>query len=463
MDIQKSPSFKSGMLYGVTAKVQDNTLLNRGLIDIGGCGVPYAIMANNKDERIERIMESSLYFGMSFLTPFIMLPLFNKAFLSRSGIVKNFKNNEKRILEVSKEYLTKDSSYMVEGIRKTAKSLAQRASKSKNKKVLENAKTIEKDFENVLNRFSDKEELRQKLAKVHERVFMSDFLTTTFMWVAAPWITTETSEKRTHRKGFSAKFDLTEDEKVDEAQYKKDKNKRMIITSLIAVVPAVIAPKIVLKGIKSNLKPLLASENIFKKGWGSFLNKIKKNASNFDYTESMFMSKTIFALMWLLCSYPSCLISARDKYERKDRAIRKGSLLAMYFGGDFLVNNISGRLADKYLGTKIMDTDKLKKGAGFFERFKLSIRNFREIPEMKNLDTKTMQKTKNIGAALYWISLLANMGLIGFATPALLNRLLKKSLEKDKAQTISQNNTTVYDKNLSKVFSSFKMKELNQF
>lgn len=435
MKVRETQSFKGMPLYDMTAKVQENTLLNRGLIDIGGCGIPYAIMSNNKDERIERITETSLYFAMSFLTPFIMLPLFNRRFLASNKLVKNFKNNEKRILEVSKEYLSKDADYMVKGIRDTAKKLTTDANKSAKTSEKEKAKTIVSDFENILSRFKDKEELRITLLKTHEGVFRSDFLATCLMWCATPWLFTGLTELRTHRKGFSATYGMMEQKQIDEKEYNKQKHKKMLATVLISVIPALIVPKLVVKAIRDDHTKLLGSKNIIKKASGKFLNSIKKNASNFDYTKAMFMSKTIFASMWLLSSYPVGLVSSRDKYELKDRAIRKGSLLAMYFGGDFLINNITGRISDKYFGTKIMDTEKLKKNAGFIERFKLVPRNFYELPDMKNIDAKTLKKTKTTGAALYWVSLLANMALIGFAVPAFLNKLLKNSIQKDLKQT----------------------------
>lgn len=143
-------------------------------------------MSNNKDEAIERSIMQTLYFSMSFLSPFVLLPFFNKRALKSTGIVKNFKNSEKRILEVSKKYLSKTAQEMVEGIRETAKELS---SKDKN---------IKNDFENILNRYNDKEELRQKLIKAYEKIFRTDYLTTTAMWGLTPWICTETTEKRTH-------------------------------------------------------------------------------------------------------------------------------------------------------------------------------------------------------------------------------------------------------------------------
>lgn len=58
-------SFKG--FYEITTTVQENTLLNRGLLDIGGCAIPQAIMSNNKDEAIERLTGSGLILQCLFV------------------------------------------------------------------------------------------------------------------------------------------------------------------------------------------------------------------------------------------------------------------------------------------------------------------------------------------------------------------------------------------------------------
>ena len=58
-----------------------------------------------------------------------------------------------------------------------------------------------------------------------------------------------------------------------------------------SVIPALVFPKIIMKGIKSG--------------------KLKKHAELFNYTNAMFMSKTIYAMMWL-SDYPNTIIQSRD-------------------------------------------------------------------------------------------------------------------------------------------------------
>lgn len=395
-----------GAFYNGTAYVQEHTLLNRGLIDLGGSAIPHTLLSNTKEEAIERASMGALYFSLSFFTPILLLPLYNKHFLKSNGIIKDFANKkELKIIEVSKKYLTKDNDAMVKGIRETGKKL-----------------NCEKEFEGILNRFKNKDELREKLLKTHESVLRTDFLSTAWMWCATPWIVTEISEAKTHRKGFSATFNMKDDSDIDDKTYKRNKHLKMLGSAIFATVPGLIVPKLVTKGLKGN-----SSNKIL-----SFINK---NPEKFDYAFSVNMSKTLFASMWLLSSYPSKIISSRDGNERKDRACRDGSLLAMYFLGDHLISNIVGRSIDKISGTKIMNDDKFKgKKPNFFEKLTLSIRDFKEIEKMPDISKETLRKTKNAGAAAYWAGMLSNMALIGITLPKIMNWMLKKNVNKELAE-----------------------------
>jgi hypothetical protein len=160
------------------------------------------------------------------------------------------------------------------------------------------------------------------------------------------------------------------------------------------------------------------------------LKKIAKNPHNFDYMSGTNMSKTIYAAIWILSSFPAKLISSRDMNERKDRALRDIGLFTMFFGGDFLISNITGRIADKVFGTRIMDYGD-NKHLDFLQKFKLRMKNFRKLETVKDLSPELLKKTKNIGAGLYWVSLLTNTALIGFALPKVLNKFLRYNITKE--------------------------------
>lgn len=407
-------TFTSGGLYNLTAQVQENTLLNRGLLDVGGYVIPQVIMSNNNDERIERSTIQGLYFVASFMAPFVLLPFFNKRFLAKNNIVKNFKNNERKIIEVSKKYLTKDANYLKQGIYETAELIEKETSKL-GKKI-----EIKKDFENILARYEGKgEKLKNDLIKAHGSVLFADFLSTALMWCATPWIGMQVTKYRTKRSGFSATYGMINEEqsKKNAQKHEQEKKKKLAISAAIALVPSFVFPNLVTKGFKDK---------------SGILSKIvKRIPEQFNYTKGIYISKFIFGAVWLLCDYPSAIVAGRDKYEKRDLAIRGIAGLITFFAGDFVLNNALGRLSDKYLKTEIMDKSKLKPNAGFFKKLALSPKNFAKIEDLNDITPKLLKRTKNVGASIYWLTLLANMAILGFGLPAALNKMLKKSVKAD--------------------------------
>ena len=76
------------------------------------------------------------------------------------------------------------------------------------------------------------------------------------------------------------------------------------------------------------------------------------------------------------------------------------------------------------------------KDLNFLQKFKMPLRNFRTLDEVKDIAPEILKKTKNIGAGLYWFSLLTNTALIGFALPKVLNKFLRHNIEKEKQEEL---------------------------
>ena len=403
---QKQPSFK-GKFYDSTAFIQAHTLLNRGLTNVGGCAIPNAIMSNTKEEALERLGMSAMSVTFAFIMPLFLMPKYNKLFLSKNAIIKNFANNEKKIIQISKEFLIKDKTSFINAIKEAGKNLK-----------------AEKDFENILKRFEGREEqLRQKLLKAHEQILRSDFISTGFLMGSIPWIATSITEHKTGRKGFSATFNMLDEKQISKKELRDKKLKRLFYTVFFAVVPGIIISKAVTAGFMSKSA-----------------NFIKNNAQNFNYTSGVSMSKTINALKWASTGFLAKLPSSRDKYELRDRTAREGATFLMFFGGDFLINNILGQLSDRFFGTKIVNRDKYKgQKISFWKSLTLPTRKFKKIDKLKNVSVETIKRTRNIGAVLYWVSLISNMAVLGFTLPHFMNKLLRHTVEKDKLKQKTNN------------------------
>ena len=111
--------FKGFNIYNTTAYVQDHTLINRGITTLGGSTAPQCMMSNNKYEAQERALMGGIYFVASYLTPILLIPLYNKHFLKNKGITKSLEGVAKRIIEVPKEYLTPNAD-LKKGLSETA-------------------------------------------------------------------------------------------------------------------------------------------------------------------------------------------------------------------------------------------------------------------------------------------------------------------------------------------------------
>lgn len=397
----------SSNLYSISSSIQSNATLNRAVMEVGGIEIPFAIMANNRDERIERFIRASFFVTASFVAPVVTMPLLNKFFTKKANIIKNDK--EVDILRVSKDFLTKDSSKMEEGFRETAKELQL---KDKNK-----FQDVGKHFNNVLARFPDKEVLRRELVKTHNKIFLADFLVASLSAIAVPWVSNFITEKRTKRSGYVGEFKIADENYTDKMSEKHDSLKPAKIGVSVAI-PVLASFGISKTLANSMLKPEEKLGHI-----GKFL---KKNAHMFDYKNTRFMSRAGYFAVMLAGDMPSYMLACRDKHELKMRATGWAFALAMLFGGDFVLNNLIGRASDAKLGTNLMN----KKGyenAGFFKKFLMGANSLDKISQMG----KAAKKTKQAALIMYWGNFALTTIMLGFGLPFVTNRQMKKDVQKD--------------------------------
>lgn len=400
------------MIYGITSSIQNIMVLNKGLLEIGGVAIPNTIMANNKTEARERAEREGLYFALTFLTPLVFLPFFNKSFLKLHKISDKFGGFNDRIMHLSKKYLTKDGKYLEEGMNELLETFKNKA----------NYEKISTAFQNILNKFPDKEVLRKKLIEVHSQVFLSDFITSSLMISSIPWISNLITKKRTRKSGFSAKFKMVDNKKLEEDGKKHEQTKYKKMAAVIGTI--------LVSGIGTYVglrKGMLAGNS------SRFGNIIKKYAHKFDYDQGIFMSRLILLLITLCSDLPSSILSSRDKEEVKYNTARNLVLDGVFFAGDIILNNLAARAIDHFAETKLIDDSKLKEKNTLWNRITCPLRTFKEIDANKiKLDEKTLRKTKVAGVWMFWGNFLLLCGLLGFGLPYVLNKTLRKDINKEK-------------------------------
>lgn len=400
----QKPAFKNSTVFNTMAAVESNILLNKGITDIGGFVIPQAIMSNNRDESIERVFKSMLYFVFTFVSPFLLLPMINKHSLKSNKILNDFAGEQKRILEVPKKYLTKDADEMKIGIKKTAKKLF----------------GDENKFNPTLEKFSNPEELRKKLINAHSKILFTDFLTTNLMVASIPWLGNILTKYRTNRSGYSGTYGLADEDFTKKAAEKHDRTKklRQSATLALALLPALTVPPLLKHGMmKGNQKDA-----------GKILKWFNENASKFDYKDSIFMSRLTAMIMWITSDYFPYQLACRDKYEYRDTVIRGTSIGLVFWGGDLFLKNAFSKFSDKVFKTKLMNNTEKRP-------WRLSeLKNAENIEELKKLPSDILLRTKKAGMGLYMLNLAIVTGTLGFGLPYALNKLLKTKVNEDKAK-----------------------------
>lgn len=408
LNTEQKSSFKG--MYKTTGIIQSNTVMNKAILSLIGFQIPFCLSSNNKYERRERVVQGAWYMGVAYASPFFLLPFINKRVLLKSGITRGLKDRGVEIVRVSKDYLNEDAAKMVKGIKETAKQL------EKNDKF----KGIASDFEIILNKFPDKELLRQKLIGAHKDIFKYDFIFTSVLGGAAmPWISNFFTEITTGRKGYSGEFNMADEKYTDKLASKHEKYKyhKLALSFALAVLPAFILPKYAARAMAKKPAEL--------KGLTKFFNQ---NAKLFDYTDGKFMSLLAYAAMWTLGDFPTYLLATRDKNELEYLAISRSIVGLSFFGGELAMSNWLGRSIDKAFKTELMDKEKLKKATTLEKIFTPA----RSLQTLEKLGKDA--KTKKAAVSMYWGAMLLNAALLGYGIPKTLNVVLKKKVEKDLAK-----------------------------
>lgn len=409
------PINKNLPLYNLTSKIENNAILNRGLMETFGVEIPWTIMGNNKDEKIERLIRAAMYTLASLIIPVISMPFINKLILKNTGIIKNI--GEAAILRVSKKYLTKDADLMLNGFKETAKELA------KNPKF----KDISTHFNNVLDRFPDKEKLRKDLIKAHQHIFSIDFAISSLFTISIPWISNYITEKRTKRSGYVGEFKIADKKYTDKMTQKHEKSKKYKIafSYLLAAIPAFVIPKLLSRAMLSPVSKL-----------GSIGKFFKNKAHLFDYTKAIYMSKAAYAGILAFGDFPTYMLACRDKHELKMRSTAWLYMIAMLFGGDHVLNNATGRLCDKKFGTTLMNREGFEK-AGFFKKLLMSPKRFEKLDLISNVS----KLTKKAALGMYWGNFILTTLLLGFGLPYIQNKMLRKDVKEDQKNIKNQAKT----------------------
>lgn len=392
-DNKYAQTFNGFSPYNSTASFENNVLLNKAVFDVTCSDIPYVIMANNKEERRERINRSILSFSLVFVSPLLFLPFMNRfAMKNIAKLTPKLFSEQYNAVKLSNKYLG-DAKETEKGLKDLSKNL-------------------KLDFNPLINKVSGNyEELRKKIIKAKNMVLGLDFLLITGTFGSIGFFNNWQTRKKTGQKGYSAEMEMADKQIVEKRAEEYDKSSKMRFKLFLAVLAGIVG------GV-----PLLISKGLISKNNNKFSKFIIKHAEKFDYKDAIFMKRLPLAI-GLIGAHTGIVLASRNKTELKDNAIRSSIPLAIFFGGDIVMTSILGRLSDKILKTKIIKTDKTDKN--------LLSRIFPSANSLKELGKTDCKKSKNVALGLFWFNFVFLSALIGFVTPYFINKIIKKDVSQD--------------------------------
>lgn len=386
-NIEKSPlNFKNAGIATAASFLEENVMLNKALLD-ASVDIPFVCLANNRIERKERFRRVATNFVLCFLTPFVTLPLTNRLAMKHiAKMTPKFMSKEANLIQLSNKYL-KNKELTKEGI--------ELLSKEKNT-----------DYSEIIKKFGgDYEKMRTKLINAKNSVLSFDLFFSPGSMVGMAFLNKFLTKKQTKMDGYSAEFELADRETVEKRaeKYKKHETLRegIALGSILALTALPIAIR---KG--------LATPKTDR-----FAGFVKKHADKFDYTKGIFMKRLPLFLFCTVSQTGICMAS-RNQTELKNNALIASTAIAVFFGGDIVINSILSKLSDKFLKTEIIDKSAPQKGIN---------KLFPKTVPIKNLKGKSQK----IAAANFFINLAVLAVLYGFGIPNLMNKIIRKDLSKE--------------------------------
>lgn len=390
MRIQKSENYYNTPKFcGFTEMVMGNIFLNKALFDLTSSDIPWVIMANNKEERRERINRSALSVGMVFVSPLIVLPFVNRFAMRK--LTSDFASKQWQAIKLSNKHLV--------GAEKTKSGLE------------ELSKELKIDFKPIIDKVDgDYNKLRSKISTAKSIVLGTDLMLIAGSFGHIGFFNAWQTKQKTGQNGYSAELKMADKEIIEKRaeKYKKTEKLRYgtFLAGLLGLTVAMPA------AIKRGLVSPVGSK---------FDDFVKRHATKFDYKDAIFMSRLPMALSFLTAHF-GIFMASRNSTERKDNLIRSSATLSIFFLGDILLASILGRASDKYLKTDLIKRDGKNK---FLNKILPSIK------ELKELKMTSSAKSVKIAKGIFWLNFAALSALMGFITPYVINKLIKKEVAED--------------------------------
>ena len=412
----------SGLLE-ISAGVQNNAVLNRGLVDLAGT-VSGVINANNKYEAAEKIRQEIIFVLLAFIAPILNVPAANRIFMKFCGLTEGWADCNHKAIQLSNKYLVSPEKTL-EGLKKynilndiNGKSkISERFFSAPIEKVVKKI-SGEKlndhvDIERLLKNCGGNLSLLQKrLSRAKNLTLCSDLLITCLSLGFWKLLNNTLTKKVTGKTGFSAELEMADEKIIAQRTENYEKNKKKNINKLLAEIALI-----------STIIPLAVHKGLTSKSKNLFTNFIKKFATLTDYTKGVFMSKFI-TLIGCIVSATGIILFSRNNTEKKDWAIRIPVTLSVFMAGDLVATSLMSNISDRIFKTKLCKDNQ----KGLIKKIFPIYKSLEQIGKEISLK-QIAPKNRTVATGIYWAGSVLFAGLIHFIVYKFRNSMIKKDVK----------------------------------
>ncbi len=282
----------------LTQKLQEYSLVNRGVLDTLGAAVPMVMLARNEEERREKMLDRTIVIGSAFVLAPLHAWLIMRGVARRHGIAP-------ALMKLSYAELQS-----VEALKKGLHRL-------RSQKI------------NVPGVPAIDEALRQTLVKAKTQMLVPDLIIECLIFASVGWITNFFTRTLTGKHQFTGEKSAVSEDALDElyeneAAFQQDERWRKLLTTGMALVAPI--------GLGWLLQKALLTP---KKVLGILFQKIREKAHYFDYKDGIWMSMPTLGVV-VCMQFLGQVMAARSERERRENLIREGMLNFVFFWGNAL-------------------------------------------------------------------------------------------------------------------------------
>jgi hypothetical protein len=396
-----------------SVQLHRNQVYSRGFLDAFGWGGGGIVLAQSKEQRIERALDLGSWWVIGLGTPWLMEKVYCKHF------------NQSIQKELGK-YLTPLDGSKISPLQ-VPLDLLDKATHQTARRAFTEQKDFGAKFATMglksIHALEDSA-LRAKIRKGKLMLMFIDLAMMASKGQIYYWGKNALTQKLSGKSGYSAEFDYTTEEyrKKNSAFYEKTKKARAIASTTIGYGSAVALPLLLYKLLKHETPS----------GAAGLVGQAKRLIPAFNYTDTVFMSKWVECwhnqFNWMLPS----LLSARTTTELVGNGARTNLINFFFFLGDDIMRGGANALSEKF-------EKKGLEGSLFHEDKKLfgTFRRPRSLYEVYRDHGEDSQIYK-VAKRNMWASLGVNAAILSVIAPLVENVMTRKHALADQQKLTSQ-------------------------